>query len=143
MHTKAWLRAVRDRIGLSQAALAKLANVTVDTVKKWENPRYNPVPDDVVTIVQALLDKHEAVVADAVAASKQLRSEHDGALPEAVELTYYRSQAEYDRYGRDSLEGLPDTYQVVNARTREIAVEMEHRGIPVEYVYPEQRGPSL
>jgi DNA-binding transcriptional regulator YiaG len=135
--TKAWLRASRERIGLSQAGLASMSHVTVDMVKKWENPKYGVrVPEDVVAIVQALLEKHQAVVADTLAGVQEIRTSHDGLLPENTQITYYRTQAEYDKYGRDEADGLPDAYQIVNARSREIAVELEHRGIDTEYVYP-------
>ena len=40
--SKARFRAIRDRVGLSQKALANLLGNTVDVVKKWENPRYPP-----------------------------------------------------------------------------------------------------
>lgn len=134
---KAWLRATRERIGLSQAGLASMSHVTVDMVKKWENPKYGVrVPEDVEAIVQALLDKHRAIVADALAGVQEKCTARDGLLREDAQITYYRTQAEYDKYGRNEEDGLPDAYQIVNARSREIAVELEHRGIDTEYVYP-------
>lgn len=139
IHTdmKAWLRATRERIGLSQAGLASMADVTVDMVKKWENPKYAVrVPEDVVAIVQAMLEKHQAIVADALAGVQEMCDGHDGLLPEYTQIIYYRTQAEYDRYGKDDSDGLPDSYQIVNARSRETAAHLEHRGIDVEYIYP-------
>lgn len=50
--SKARFRAIRDRVGLSQKALANLLGNTVDVVKKWENPRYPPTAGCLRTVVR-------------------------------------------------------------------------------------------
>ena len=55
-----------------------------------------------------------------------------GKLPSHVDLLYYRSQAHYDRFGRDK-----GDFSVVNARTREIAALLEAQGIEARFVFPE------
>lgn len=37
---KAWMRATRERIGMTQHDVAVLANLTVDMVKKYESEKY-------------------------------------------------------------------------------------------------------
>ena len=37
---KAWMRATRERIGMTQHDAAVLANLTVDMVKKYESEKY-------------------------------------------------------------------------------------------------------
>jgi transcriptional regulator with XRE-family HTH domain len=137
---KAWLRATRERIGLSQAGLASMSHVTVDMVKKWENPKYKVrVPKDVVETVGALLEEHKTVVSDALAAARGIR---DGLPDEHPRIIYYRTQAEYEHYGRNEADGLPDAYQIVNARNRDLAAELERRGMEVEYSYPRNGMPK-
>lgn len=53
--------------------------------------------------------------------------------PERVALTYYRTQESYDEYGRE--EG---NYEIVNARTREVAALLERRGITADVRFPEE-----
>ena len=41
---KAWMRATRERIGMTQHDVAVLANLTVDMVKKYESEKYRIQP---------------------------------------------------------------------------------------------------
>lgn len=43
---KAWMRATRERIGMTQHDVAVLANLTVDMVKKYESEKYRIQPSD-------------------------------------------------------------------------------------------------
>lgn len=44
--SKAWMRATRERIGMTQHDVAVLANLTVDMVKKYESEKYRIQPSD-------------------------------------------------------------------------------------------------
>ena len=44
--TKAWMRATRERIGMTQHDAAVLANLTVDMVKKYESEKYRIQPSE-------------------------------------------------------------------------------------------------
>lgn len=44
--SKAWIRATRERIGMTQHDVAVLANLTVDMVKKYESEKYRIQPSD-------------------------------------------------------------------------------------------------
>ena len=129
--TKANFRAIRERVGLTQKALANTLGVTVDTVKKWENTKYFAPPDDAWSYLIDALGRHvEAVQASVGQVDKVI--EQTGKPPREVSLPVYRSQAHYDQCGRDD-----GDYGVVNARSREIGALLEERGIRAQYVYPE------
>ena len=130
--SKARFRATRERIGLSQKALADMLGNTVDIVKKWENPRYVAPPEDAWRLLDRMLDAHRKAVDAAVSIIHERAKEHDGRQPEEVRLLYWRSQAQYNAYGRD----LGD-YTVIDARAREVAVRLEMEGIRVTFQYPE------
>ena len=129
--SKAWFRATRERVGLTQKAMAERLGVLVDTVKKWENPKYYAVPDDATAFLSEALSAHVSAGGAAVEAV-MAQSEEQGDQ-ESVSLLYYRSQRQYDEYGRD-----PGDYAVIDARCREIAATLETGGISVEYRYPEE-----
>ena len=129
--TKAEFRAVRERVGLTQKMLADQLGNTIDMVKKWENPKYSNPPQDAITLLENALDSHQRIVDEAIRHVHATTSLHEG-KPQGIDLLYYRSQAQYDKYGRDVGE-----YNVVNARTREIAVRLQQDGYPVTLHYPE------
>ena len=43
---KAWMRATRERIGMTQHDVAVLADLTVDMVKKYESEKYRLQPSE-------------------------------------------------------------------------------------------------
>lgn len=129
--TKAQFRAIRERIGLSQKTLADALGNNVDTVKRWENPKYYAIPDDAWKYIDGLLQQHIVAVQSAMETIEG-NIEREGHAPTDVTLLYYRSQRHYDMYGRDK-----GDYQLVNARTREIAALLEDEGIHTVFKYPE------
>lgn len=131
--SKAEFRAVRERVGLTQRVLADRLGNTVDMVKKWENPKYVTPPEDAWDLLDTTLEEHRRIVNEAVRHMRALTPAR-GTSPERVELTYYRSQTQYDELGRDD-----GDYNVVNARTREIAAILERDGFSVVYRSPTVR----
>lgn len=88
LKTKAAFRAVREECGYSQQDVADEACVTVQSVKKWENPNvasHNP-PDAVWLYLLAM---REDMRAEAEAAARRLADAFDG---DEVVLSYYRTQ---------------------------------------------------
>ncbi|MDH7871776.1 helix-turn-helix domain-containing protein [Bifidobacterium catenulatum subsp. kashiwanohense] len=82
---------MRERVGLSQKALANMLDNTVDTVKKWENPRYRPPPEDACELLSDMLERHEDAVDAALDIIEQRTKELDS-KPKEVTLLYYRLQ---------------------------------------------------
>lgn len=131
-HTKAQFKATRERVGLSQEAVADALGNAVRTVKRWEDPNYQQPPKDAWAYLESALKQHVEAVNKSVEMVKQI-GEKVGNLPDHVDLLFYRTQHQYDLYGRD-----PGNYMIVNARAREIAVRLEQLGVETRFHYPEE-----
>lgn len=129
--SKAAFRAARERCGISQKMLADRFGNAVLTVKRWEKPGEAEAPADVQAWLGRMLDLHIQAVEAALDAVDGIE-EVQGNPPDHVDLTYYRSQAHYDKFGCDEA-----VYSVVNARSREIGAILQAEGYTVRYVYPE------
>lgn len=129
--SKAQFRETRERCGISQQMLASRAGVKVLSVKRWEKPGEAEPPADVQAWLEHMLSQHVEAVEAALDAVDGIE-EVQGNPPDHVDLTYYRSQAHYDEFGRDDA-----VYSVVNARSREIGAILQAEGYTVRYVYPE------
>ena len=130
---KATCRALRERVGLSQSDVAKLAGVTVDSVKNWENPkRPSAYPDDVIEELSRMLS---GMRARAEEAADMVADEFAGA--KTVTMTYWRTQAEHDALAADGA-----FFGHVNAQSRLCADMLERRGFEVAFAYPEEPGPA-
>ena len=134
--SKAQFRAMRERCGISQQMLANQAGVKVMSVKRWEKPGEAMPPQDVQDWLEDMLAAHVRAVRTVLDVVDSIidRQEHE---PTHVSLSYYRSQAHYDRYGRDKA-----NFSVVNARSREAAAILENRGVAVRYRYPGDDTPT-
>ena len=126
MTTKATYKALREHVGISHASLAKLLGVAERTVKRWEDDRYNDPPQDAFDLLLALREKQLSIADYAIELAQT-------AGTETVRLNYYRTQAQYDKYGRD--EG---DYRMANANARTTATALETMGFEVVYAYPDE-----
>lgn len=129
--SKAAFRAARERCGISQKMLADRFGNAVLTVKRWEKPGEAEPPADVQAWLEGMLTQHVEAVEAALDAVEEM-TETQGHAPSHVDLLYYRSQAHYDRFGRDK-----GDYAIVNARSREIGAILEAEGIEARFRYPE------
>lgn len=129
--SKAQFRATRERCGISQQMMADHFGNKVLTVKRWEKPGEAEPPEDAQAYLLHMLDLHVQAVEAALDAVDEME-ELNGNPPSHVDLMYYRSQAHYNRYGRDR-----GDFAVVNARAREIAALLETQGIEARFVFPE------
>ena len=129
--SKAQFREARERCGISQKMLADRFSNAVLTVKRWEKPGEAEPPADVQAWLESMLTQHVEAVEAALDAVDEM-TETQGHAPNHVDLLYYRSQAHYDRFGRDK-----GDYAIVNARSREIAAILEAQGIEARFKYPE------
>ncbi len=131
-HTKAALKATRERVGMTQQDLADELGVQVRSIKRWESPASGyDAPQDAWDVLEKSMREHVAAVDEALDLVDGIESSHG--KPARVVLTYYRDQAQYDERGRD--EG---KVGVVNARARAVADVLEDEGIEVEWRYPDE-----
>ena len=120
-------RAMRETLGLTRQDVADYAGVSLRSVKRWEDPaEENPPSEDAWELLYDTDDKRFETVRQALYAVRQ-----SGA--KAVQLTYYRTQEQYDALGRD--EG---PYGVANANARAIAERLRDEGVEVEWAYPDE-----
>lgn len=132
--SKAEFRAMREMLGLSQNDVARLLGIDVENVKRWERPGEAPPRPFAWELVDELEVRQEAAVDEAVRVVERMQEEN-GALPESVQLTYYRSQEQYDAMGRD--EG---PFGMANANARLVAWKLGGMGVNVEWAYPDDEG---
>lgn len=130
--TKATFKALRETVGLSQDNVAHDLGVSVTSVKRWERPGYQCPPADAW---EYMLDAYQAHCDAVNGALEQVDEIADlaGCDPELVPITYWRTQDQYDRLGRD-----PGYVGVVNARARAVGEELLKQGIEVEWRFPEE-----
>ena len=119
--SKAWMRATRERIGMTQHDVAVLANLTVDMVKKYESEKYRIHPSERMReMLEHYLAEHRRAVAAIV-------ERHRG--EERATLSFSR------------VSDLPDWIKAEAsakrhaAAVREAAVLLEAAGVAVDYTY--------
>lgn len=130
---KAWMRATRERIGMTQHDAAVLANLTVDMVKKYESEKYRIQPSGRMReMLEHYLAEHRCAVA-------AIMERHRG--DERAVLSFSR----VSDLPEGLPEGLPDWVRAEEsvkrraAAVREAAVLLEAEGVAVDYTYlPEE-----
>lgn len=130
--TKADFAALRETVGLTQANLADDLGVNPRSVKRWEQPGmegYEP-PADAWDVLDSYAETQRQMVEHCRETAMQAR-EQTGRMPDAVTLTYWRSQEQYDELGRDR-----GWYGVANANARAVAAELARYGFAVRFAYP-------
>lgn len=135
-HTKTNFRAIREICGLSQADMADLAGVSISTIKRWERPEGQEPPDDVWETLEDWHRRHGEMVKASVGIVADLTETHG--RPKVITLPYWRTQAEYDLYGRD--DGI---YSVINAASRAVAERLLDEGLAVEFIPFDERGEEV
>ena len=123
--TKAGLKALRERVGLSQPDLAAMLGVSVRTVKRWEHEGQPwEAPDEAWERLEVELDAQREVVAGIMD-----RAAKSGASLAVID--YYRDQTMMDAHGGKSM-----PYGRANAAAVAAAELLESAGIEVEFRYP-------
>lgn len=119
--SKAWMRATRERIGMTQHDVAVLVSLTVDMVKKYELEKYRIQPSERMReMLEHYLAEHRRAVAAIV-------ERHRG--EERATLSFSR------------VSDLPDWIKAEAsakrhaAAVREAAVLLEAEGVAVDYTY--------
>ena len=119
--SKAWMRATRERIGMTQHDVAVLVSLTVDMVKKYESEKYRIQPSERMReMLEHYLAEHRRAVAAIV-------ERHRG--EERATLSFSR------------VSDLPDWIKAEAsakrhaAAVRKAAVLLEAAGVAVDYTY--------
>ncbi len=119
------LRARREACGLTQDDLAGIVDVQTRTVNRWERGT-SPVPEDVAELIRRIEGSRAQIVEQA---ERAVVSNDDGGR---VQLTYYRTQEQFDELGRDV-----GPFGVANANARAVAAHLEAMCYEVEFAYPD------
>ena len=125
--TKAGLKALRERVGLSQQDLAAMLGVNVRSVKRWEHEGQPwEAPGEAWERLEVELNAQREVVAGILG-----RAVKSGASMAVID--YYRDQAMMDECGEKSI-----PYGRANAAAMAAAELLESAGIEVEFRYPSE-----
>lgn len=128
--SKAWFRASREALGLTQQDVADAMDVRITTVKRWERPGFPEPPGDASAwLADCLRMQREIVDAGASAAAANCSSGG------SATVAYYRTQEQYDELG-----GSPGPVGMANANARMVAQRLEHMGYDVRFEYPDDHG---
>lgn len=124
-------KATREQVGYSQQALADLLGVNVRSIKRWEHEDHEgSAPADVVNFLLDARNKQKQMVDYSVQVVKE-QERKLGKKPETVNLTYFRDQQMFNKFGRDT-----GCFGVANANTREVAEHLRELGYEVKLGYP-------
>ena len=129
--SKAEFRASRETLGLSQNDVARLLDIDVANVKRWEKPGEAHPRPFAWELLDELTERRETTVEHALEIVLHAQ-EHTGKLPDRVQLTYWRDQQQFDALGLDS-----GPFGMANANAREAARRLEEMGVTVEWSYPD------
>lgn len=136
---KADLKAVRESIGINQIDLANIMNVTVRTIKRWEQIGWEEPPEELWELIEDLVYDHERRVAklveqtEADARRRAPEREAAGRDPRVVELPYFKNQDHYEQFPRRK----HSQHAWGNAISRRAADILRVRGYRVFFYYPE------
>lgn len=128
MRSKTEFRAIREIVGITQAALAKELGVEVRSVKRWESdaaPQQPPadawaVLDDALTVQRRIVDYALAKV--------------DEMDAPAVRLPYWASPEDFADRSTDAALGVnldAESFRRANANTRALAAILMAEGTPI------------
>lgn len=125
---KTQFRAYREMAGMTQLDFAKEMGVTVESVKKWENPKYTQVPpEDAWDILQKAIDRQNEIVEFAIKKFESLKDEFEE--KPGVMLPYWRTQEDFEK----AHPGESGSYTMSNANARLIAFELKKRGYHITF----------
>lgn len=128
--TKAEFRAIRETVGMTQAALARELGVEVRSIKRWESPTAPQVPPkDAWDVLDAALSAQRRGIAAALGKVDEVAQEY-GSYPESVALPYWSGQDAYDE-GHYVDDG--GDWRMANATSRMLAHALHERGIRAEW----------
>lgn len=131
---KTEFRAIRERVGITQAELARRLHVEARSVRRWENPA-NPwdIPQDAWDVLDAALKRQREVLDFALKKVDEIVGQH-GKAPDAIRLPYWLTEGDYVMWSTDADNGIDGDWHMANANNLALALRLEERGIAVEWV---------
>jgi len=134
MRSKSEFKAIRERVGITQAALASIMGVSQRSVRYWEHPiSQRQPPEEAWRILDDALDRQRKVVAFALQNVDEAK-ETAGTKPNAVRLPYWLTEGDYVQWSTDSELGIIGDWRMANANNQVLAIILEERGVNVEWV---------
>ena len=131
MRNKAEFRAIREAVGMTQAALADELGVEARSVKRWESPAAaQQPPQDAWDVLDAALDRQREFVGFALDKVHDVMDETGGA-PQSVVLTYWANADEYEAASTDAAMGVDGDWRMANANARALAAILWAEGVDV------------
>ena len=127
---KAEFKALRESLGISQAALARELEVIVRSVSRWENPREENEPSEFAVEYLLMLERQSLQVVNFAIDKAYELQEITGS--NHVTLPYYYDQLSYDKSHPQD----PGYYGIANANTLKIKRSLEEDGFDVQINYP-------
>lgn len=139
---KETFRAVRERVGITQAAMARMMGVSQRSVRYWEDAdsMRNP-PEEAWSILDDALREQQRGIAFALQKVDEI-IEAAGDEPDAVTLPYWLSEGEYLQWSTDSRLGAAGDWRMANANNMALAIRLEERGITVRWASGNPARPS-
>ena len=134
MRTKSEFKAVRERVGITQAALASIMGVSQRSVRYWEHPiSQRQPPEEAWRLLDDALDRQRQVVSFALQKVDKAE-EITGTKVYVVRLPYWLTEGDYVQWSTDSELGVIGNWRMANANNLVLAIRLEERGIEVEWV---------
>lgn len=127
MSKKAYLKATREKLGISHDVLAAMFNMQKRTIQRLEAPNSKFEPyEDIIERMELLEDDFDERILEIV---EKLTKENSEDKP--IQLTYWKSQQQINEYGLSKAD-----YRQVNALNRAIENVLMYLGYVVEWSYP-------
>lgn len=131
---KETFRATRERVGITQATMARMMGVSQRSVRYWEDADSlrNP-PEEAWSILDDALREQQRGIAFAMQKVDEV-VEAAGDEPATVSLPYWLSEADYMEHSTDARLGVAGDWRMANANNMALSIRLEERGISVEWV---------
>lgn len=132
MRTKNEFRAIRERVGMTQALLARKMGVSQRSVRYWEDPdSMRKPPEEAWQILDDALELQRMGLSNAVRIADDPMFK-DGNL--SVRLPYWLSESQYEEFSTDAAYGICGDWRMANANNMALAIRLEERGMRVEWI---------
>lgn len=137
IRSKSAFRAVRESVGMTQAALAAELGVQVRSIKRWESSEApQEPPADAWEVLQKAYRDQLEIIQFALVKARELDAELPDGAERTVALPYWPDAETYGRHSTDSRLGVAGDWRMANASVRAAAILLRDRGYLVEFVNP-------